>query len=114
MAKPDSGLERGARYILRNSYEEMVRIRTKEIMSRMDMCCCEKCYLDVCALVLNQLQPRYVTTEKGSLIAKLPEMSKRKELEMTVLISRAAKMVRDHPSHDAKMARDNPNHDAKM
>ncbi|MCL1848807.1 MAG: late competence development ComFB family protein [Clostridiales bacterium] len=73
--------------------------RTKTIISKMDMCQCDKCFFDVCALVLNKLPPQYVTTEKGNLMMKVPATSAKMELELTILISRSAKMVRDKPMH---------------
>jgi len=85
--------------VLHNIMEDAVLEKTKVIMSRMEMCRCEKCYLDVCALVLNQLPPKYVTTLKGSLMSKLPVMTHKNDLEMTVMITRCAKMVQKKPMH---------------
>ena len=86
-------------YALRNYWEDKVVERTKEIVTKLDMCQCEKCFLDVCALVLNKLQPQYVTTEKGILMSKVPTANAKTEMELTVLISRCAKMVSDKPMH---------------
>ena len=86
-------------YSLSNFWESKVMERTKTIISKMDMCQCDKCFFDVCALVLNKLPPQYVTTEKGNLMMKVPATSAKMELELTILISRSAKMVRDKPMH---------------
>ena len=86
-------------YTFHNSLEEIVIEKTRAIVSKMDMCKCEKCFFDVCALVLNQLTPRYVTTPKGTLMAKLPSMSQKKDLELAILITKCAKMVQDKPMH---------------
>jgi competence protein ComFB len=85
--------------ILFNCLEEIVRQKAREIISKMDMCQCEKCFLDVCALVLNKMPPKYVTTMKGNLMAKLPSLHQKKELELTVLITQCAKMVQEKPMH---------------
>ncbi len=87
------------KYALRNSVEELILAKTKSIMSRLNMCQCEKCFLDTCALVLNKLPPKYVTTDKGCLMAKVPAMDARNELELAILITQCAKMVRDNPCH---------------
>lgn len=84
---------------IHNSMEELVFEKTKSIVSKMDMCQCEKCYYDVCALVLNQIQPKYVTTAKGNLMAKLPTMSHKKDAELTMLVTQCAKMVQGKPMH---------------
>ena len=86
-------------YILHNSLEEMVIEKTRAIVSKMDMCQCEKCFNDVCALVLNQLSPKYVTTQKGTLMAKLPSLSHKKDLELAIMITKCAKMVGEKPMH---------------
>jgi len=85
--------------VLHNIMEDSVVEKTKTIVARMDMCKCEKCYLDVCALVLNQLPPKYVTTFKGSLMSRLPAMTQKSDLDLTVLITRCAKMVQKKPMH---------------
>ena len=85
--------------ILVNAYDELVKTNVRTLISKMDMCQCEKCYLDVCALVLNQLPPKYVTTPKGTLMAKLPSMSNKKEAELTIMITQCAKMVQGKPMH---------------
>ncbi|MCL1805100.1 MAG: late competence development ComFB family protein [Clostridiales bacterium] len=84
---------------LHNSMEEIVFEKTKSIISKMNMCQCEKCFWDVCSLVLNQLPPKYVTSTKGKLMAKLPSMSHKKDADLTILITQCAKMVQEKPMH---------------
>ena len=97
--EPESTPKTPSKYILSNNWEQKVIERARDILPKMDMCQCEKCFMDVCALVLNKLTPHYVTTEKGALMMKLPESSRTQEHELTVLISNSAKMVRDKPMH---------------
>jgi len=87
------------KYTLSNYWEAKVIERARVIISQMDMCQCEKCFFDICALVLNKLPPQYTTTDKGALMMKVPASSAKAELELTILISRSAKMVRDKPMH---------------
>ena len=87
------------KFILRNYWEDKVVERTREIVSKMDVCQCEKCFLDICALVLNKLPPQYVTTERGNLMRKVPAASSKMETELTVLISQSIKMVNEKPMH---------------
>ena len=87
------------KYILRNYWEDKVMEKVRSIVGKMDMCQCDKCFIDICALVLNKLPPQYMTTEKGNLMLKVPGTTAKTELELTVLISRCAKMVQDRPKH---------------
>lgn len=87
------------RLTLHNSMEDVVIDKAKSIIAKMDICQCEKCFWDICSLVLNKVPPKYVTTSKGKLMAKLPEMSHKKEAELTMLITQSAKMVHEKPMH---------------
>jgi len=86
-------------YFLKNYWESKVMERTKDITSKMNVCHCDKCYYDICALVLNKLPPKYVTTRKGDLMMKVPATSAKNELELTILITQFAKMVSEKPMH---------------
>ena len=86
-------------FILRNYWEDKVVERARTMIGKMEMCTCDKCLFDVAALVLNKLPPQYVTTHKGSLMMQIPATTAKMELELTVLLSRSAKMVKDKPMH---------------
>jgi hypothetical protein len=53
------------------------------MMANTEMCKCEKCFLDVCALVFNSRYSRFVTPNRAT-AAKVPEMSLANRVEMTV------------------------------
>ena len=86
-------------YVAVNAYEELVRSNVLTMMNYMDMCTCQKCISDACALVLNQLIPQYVTTRKGELLTQLPEMSLSNHIDLTVKVVHALRMVKDSPQH---------------
>ena len=86
-------------YILHNYWEEKVVERSTTMMNKLKMCTCDKCVFDVSALVLNKLPPQYTTTHKGDLMMKIPASTAKMELELTVLISRSAMMVKEKPMH---------------
>lgn len=91
--------ERKGKYILANAYDDIVRINVRELMSKNNMCQCDKCFLDVCALVFNCKYARFVTTTEGQLLSKVPQVSYGGQIEMTVTILDAIKKVRDFPRH---------------
>jgi competence protein ComFB len=86
-------------YQLVNVIEELVKSRVKEMMKEDDMCRCDKCYLDACAIVLNTLKPQYVTTSKGSLLAMLSDTNLQYITDLTVKVVRALKLVKNYPRH---------------
>lgn len=85
--------------MLMNCLEDLVRIRVKELMEESDICQCEKCRRDVCAIVLNSLDPRYVTTEKGLLFSLLSATDTQYKTDLTVSIVQAIKIVKEAPQH---------------
>lgn len=86
-------------YVLVNAYDDLVRTNVRHLMQKMDMCQCEKCFLDTCAMVFNRQYTHFVTTRKGELLAKVPEMSHSNHVEMTVVILDALRLVKSFPKH---------------
>jgi competence protein ComFB len=86
-------------YVLVNVAEELVKKKVTEMMASFEMCKCEKCYFDVCALVLNKTDSRYYTTEKGKLLNLLDATNYQFKTDLVVAILQAMKFVKDHPRH---------------
>ena len=87
------------KYVLVNAMEEEVRDEVKKVLSTVDMCKCEKCLLDICAIVLNALKPSYTTTEKGALLVKAGSSAPTGHVDMIVEISKAVELVKQAPQH---------------
>jgi competence protein ComFB len=87
------------RYVLVNAYDDLIRTNVRRLMKEMDMCQCEKCFLDACALVFNGGYTRFVTTRQGALLAKVPESGTGNQMDMTVAILDALRMVQTRPNH---------------
>ena len=63
-------------------------------------CChCEDCRLDVMAMMLNQLPPKYVVTEKGALFAQMNEFDPQVRIDFISIMTQAANLVRMYPRH---------------
>jgi competence protein ComFB len=87
-------------YVLVNITEQLVRKKVREMMKDLDMCQCEKCFLDACAIILNQqLDPHYVTTKKGELLTLLDATGYQYKTDLTVSVLQALKAVKEHPQH---------------
>lgn len=86
-------------YKLYNAYEETVKSAVKMAIDQTEMCRCEKCFLDICAMVYNNNFTRFVTTREGELFSKIPEMSYNFKVELLVAVMDAVKKVKDNPRH---------------
>jgi competence protein ComFB len=86
-------------YVIVNVYEEIVRDAVVKMMGYMEMCSCDKCVSDACALVLNEIKPMYVTTKKGGLLSKVGESAVSRQVDLTVHVVSALQLVRESPRH---------------
>ncbi len=86
-------------YVLVNIAEELVRKKVRETMSGFDMCRCEKCFLDVCAIVLNRTHAYYCTTEKGKLLSLLDATDYQFKTDLVVSVLQAMQFVKERPRH---------------
>ena len=86
-------------FILVNIVEELVKINVRNSMKEIDMCNCNKCQLNACAIALNSLPPKYVTTTKGALLAEIGLMNPTFLFDVLVEVSKALKIVKEHPLH---------------
>ena len=86
-------------YVLVNAYEDLVKTNVRSMMEQTDMCQCEKCFLDACAIVFNRKYTHFVTTREGMLLTKVPEMNHGNHVEMMVTIMDALHIVKNFPKH---------------
>lgn len=86
--------------ILHNIMEDKVIDITNDLMKGdKDFCCCERCKLDVVALALNNLQPKYVVNQRGELYGKVNMMCSQGDTDIVQAITRAIEIVRNNPRH---------------
>ncbi len=86
--------------LLTNYMEEAVERTLDEILAgREDICRCERCRLDVKALALNRLPPRYVVTDRGYTYTKVNELENQFKADITVAVTNALKVIRANPRH---------------
>jgi len=87
-------------FSLKNHMEEVVFNHMKSVLDGMDICKCEKCTLDIAAIVLNELPAKYYVTDKGVLFSKIDALQNQFEIGVTSAILRAAQIVQKTPLHD--------------
>lgn len=85
--------------ILVNIVEEMVKQKVNELIKDLDMCKCNRCRLNACAIALNNLPPQYVTTEKGALLSKLEDIDMSYQTNLIVEVTKALMIVKERPTH---------------
>ncbi len=85
---------------LHNYMEDIVKsILEKILAEREDVCKCEKCKLDMMALALNRLPPKYVVTQKGRIYTKLSELELQLKADVTKEVTKAIEIVKNNPQH---------------
>ncbi|HHT45883.1 MAG TPA: late competence development ComFB family protein [Firmicutes bacterium] len=88
--------------VLQNLMEETVLQAIEGLMNKENMCTCEQCRLDVAAIALNNLPSRYVVTPKGASYARADLLELQKYVDVIGAITKAIKLVKEHPRHNIK------------
>jgi len=87
---------------IKNYMEEIVFNQMKDILNDINMCTCDKCLLDIAAIALNDLPPKYIVTEKGELYSKINTLGQQFEVDVVAAITKAAVLVKRKPRHNEK------------
>ncbi|MBU5677579.1 late competence development ComFB family protein [Alkaliphilus sp. MSJ-5] len=64
-----------------------------------NQCVCEQCTNDIKAIALNNLKPRYIATEKGSVLSKANMFTVQSEIDVTKVLVEAMEKVNKLPKH---------------
>ncbi|MBF7097318.1 late competence development ComFB family protein [Alkalibacter sp. M17DMB] len=63
-------------------------------------CRCDRCRLDVKAIALNKLPPKYTVTDKGEVFAKLNSFKNQVHVDVLKEVVSAMEIVKSKKSHD--------------
>ncbi len=92
---------RGERIMQIKNYMEIIVDDTIDTMiGELDMCDCETCRLDLAAISLNNLPPKYIVTKTGELYTKVSVLQQQFEVDVVTAITRAANIVKKFPRHE--------------
>ena len=84
----------------KNYMEVIVEQKLDEILAQYPNCCkCDSCRMDIAVLALNNLKPKYVSTTKGQIFARIENMNSQYEVEVIRQIANAIEKVALHPRH---------------
>lgn len=87
-------------FVFENIMELVVKNQVEDMIVRSDQCHCEKCKMDIMALVLNKVPPKYVVTNKGALITRVQSYSRQGAADLMATIASAMETVKNFPQHD--------------
>jgi len=80
--------------------EQLVLEKVRASMNGGDMCKCNKCYYDVCSIVLNNMgAPHYITSPEGALMKRATFMSSEAITSLYVEIFKAIELVMSNLKH---------------
>jgi competence protein ComFB len=87
--------------IIKNVLEHFVWQQLDEVLDRHPgVCRCEQCRADIVAYTLNHLQPHYVASEKGAVLARTQSLDYKFQIGLLVAMAAAVKQVAEHPRHE--------------
>ena len=90
---------RSKKNVLFNALEAVVREDVENTLRNMDVCKCDRCFNDICAIVLNAIKPMYSAGEKGELFVRAVSSMPVARMERMIDISKAIKIVSNSPLH---------------
>lgn len=89
-------------YHLKNYMEILVdEILPGMLQDEMEICKCSRCVLDIKAIALNRLAPKYIVSDIGEIYRRYDDVSKQLEIDVIEAIMRAIELVKKFPRHDA-------------
>ena len=86
--------------VIQNYMEICVQEMLPSILKGINSCTCEKCMLDVMAISLNSLKPKYVVTRRGELYSKLAMLRHQFDVDIIAAVTKAAVIVARDPRHN--------------
>ena len=85
---------------IKNYMEEIVFNQMQEVLADINSCTCDKCIIDIAAIALNDLPPKYIVSEKGELYSKISALKQQFEVDVIAAITKAAVLVKRRPRHE--------------
>lgn len=79
--------------------EEVNHVIDKLLKNNDGICTCEKCKLDIAAIALNNLPPKYIVTSRGKLFEKVNNMNYQFEADVIKEVYKAIRIVSKAPKH---------------
>lgn len=84
-----------------NYMETLVYEMLDEVISETEVCKCNHCRMDIAAIALNSLSPKYVVTNSGKLYTKINMLQQQFEVDVLSAVTRASIIVKNNPRHES-------------
>ena len=82
-----------------NVCEQIVRALAPEYIERFHVCSCDRCFIDVVALTLTNLPPKYVVVEKAETTPLIDYYSRKFQTQVMAEMVKACLTVQKNPRH---------------
>jgi len=83
-----------------NVMEILVAETIEEILrAKSNICRCERCRLDMAAIALNKLSPKYVVTLEGEVLLRTSALKQQFKVDNIKAVTEAAEVVSKNPHH---------------
>lgn len=82
-----------------NLIEDVVSHTIDDVKKYHDFCTCPQCRLDISAIALNKIPPRYVVSSRGASYGRAEMLAMQKELDVLALVLEAVRLVQKSPRH---------------
>lgn len=84
---------------LKNYIEKLVLNATSSLIQKENCCDCERCKMDIMAIALNNLNPRYIVATDTEIYAKLIALEQQFDVDVTKEITKAIQIVKENARH---------------
>ena len=83
-----------------NVMQILVEEKAEKYMKMFGLCTCPRCQIDVKAIALNNLPPKYVVMSTGEFVPRLTVYEGKYSSAITAQLLRACKLVMESPRHE--------------
>lgn len=89
-----------SKYYFKNTWEDMVVDEVEATLKHVkDICKCERCFAEICAITLNSLTPHYVTTAMDELYDRVSMLDLSKQIQITTEVFNSIDSLKANPLH---------------
>jgi len=86
--------------LVHNVMEDLIRTEIDENIVNLGICPCPICRKDLLALTLNNVKPKYVSTEKGEIITKAGSLASWEgRMKLLAEVTHYASLIKEKPRH---------------
>lgn len=94
-------LSLGKGRMIHNVMEDLIETEINDNLTTLGICPCPKCRRDLLTLTLNNVTPKYISTEKGEAVIRATRLASMNDrIQLLAEITRLAALISENPRHD--------------